>query len=245
MPPAASVAPLNACAPGVKKDRSGSCLPASARVRGCVSDLCSAKKLGDRGLLARLRPEMPEAWRARPRALLDTNNINDVMTQYERQYPHFKYLRTLPIDAFAAGDDGRCVVAGLCRVDVAALKRAGKRIVGAVMNLDKHDRPGSHWVSFAIDTAKAAIYYYDSFGRPPPRELCQFFGRVRALAPAKYTRNSVYNAVRHQHKNTECGVFACLALEALLRGTSFAAYCSKGLTDEDAFAQRSRLFSAA
>jgi len=164
------------------------------------------------------------------------------MFQYERQYPWFSYLRTLPVDAFAAGASG-CVIGDLCRLDVGALRKSGKRMLGAVMNLDRHNQPGSHWVAFAIDLRKRAIMYYDSFGRPPPAELRAFFERVREESPSRYTCNSVYNAVVHQRRNTECGIFATIALEALLGGTPFEKYCAGGVTDEHAFAQRARLFS--
>lgn len=199
-------------------------------------------------MLARLRPEMPEAWKHRPHTLLDTNNLNDVMFQYESKYPNFQYLRTLPVDAFLPSTrTGACIIGDLCKLSIPGLKKTGKTVFGAVMNLDRHNQPGSHWVAFAINVRKHAIYYYDSFGRPPPRELQQFFNKLQSSASKRerlaYVRNSVYNVVPHQKKNTECGIFACLALEALLEGRRFAEYCRAGITDDEAFAQRARLFS--
>ena len=100
---------MNNCAPGVKKDSNGSCLPKglARSVGGCRGDLCVAKKLGDERLLARLRPEKPAKWLTKPDTWLDTNNINAVMRQYERAYPRFKYIGTLPMDAYEAKRDGK------------------------------------------------------------------------------------------------------------------------------------------
>lgn len=244
------MAALNSCAPGVAKDKSGSCIPKSARVPGCSTDLCSAKARRDAALLSRLRPEMPAGWKALPRALLDTNNIDAVMFQYERHYPQFKYLRTLPIDAFSREAEGGCSVSRLCDVDVCALRADAKKLIGAVMNLDRHDQPGSHWVSFALDLRrKPVIWYYDSFARRPPAPLLAFFKRLVDEVPSTAAsrrhmlKNSAYNARAHQRQNTECGIFATLALEGLLEGVPFASYCGRAIDDDFAFAQRERLFS--
>ena len=50
-----------------------------------------------------LRPAQPESWKDDPDAWLDTNNIQDVMKQYEVSHPKFKFFGAVPID-FAATD---------------------------------------------------------------------------------------------------------------------------------------------
>ena len=42
-----------------------------------------------------------------------------------------------------------------------------------VFNLDPSYKPGSHWVAVYIDR-KGRPDYFDSFGRPPPREIKDF-----------------------------------------------------------------------
>ena len=42
-----------------------------------------------------------------------------------------------------------------------------------VFNLDPSYKPGSHWVAVYIDR-KGRPEYFDSFGRPPPREIKDF-----------------------------------------------------------------------
>jgi hypothetical protein len=45
-----------------------------------------------------LRPAMPEEWKKDPDMWLDSNNIRDVMKQYEEHDSRFKFLGPYPID---------------------------------------------------------------------------------------------------------------------------------------------------
>lgn len=239
----------NKCAPGVKKGADGSCLPPGVTAStGCKTDICAAKKLGGK-MLDRVRPEKPEKWLSNPRTWLDTNNINAVMRQYERAYPRFKYIATLPIDAYEAKRDGACVSEHKS-LDFIRLARAGKQIIGMIFNLDKHDQSGSHWVMAAAnfkDINAPHLYYYDSFGKAPPKEVKQLFRNIIEKLPKEIAKEAikhvVYNKKQHQRGNSECGLMALMALEAVLRGADFKKYCKLDLNDEIAFKQRDRLFS--
>lgn len=242
--------PKNKCAPGVKKGADGSCLPAGVArsVRGCSTDLCAAKKLGG-DMLDRIRPEKPAEWLTNPRTWLDTNNIDAVMRQYERAYRRFKYVSTLPIDAYEAKRDGSCVSHHKA-IDFVRLARSGKQIVGMIFNLDRHDQSGSHWVMAAVNfrlPTMPEIYYYDSFGKAPPKPVKDLFRSVLSKLPKSTVAGVVkgvrYNKKAHQRLNTECGIFAICALEAVLRGADFEKYCKLDLTDDVAFKSRDRLFS--
>lgn len=241
--------PKNKCAPGVLKGADGSCLPAgTAASVGCKTDLCAAKKVGGK-LLDLIRPEKPEKWTNKPRTWLDTNNINAVMRQYERAYPRFKYVATLPIDAYEAKRDGACVSQHRS-LDFIRLAKAGKQIIGMIFNLDKHDQSGSHWVMAAAnfrDMSKPELYYYDSFGKAPPKEVKQLFRNILSkMTPdiaGEAVKRVLYNRKQHQRGGSECALFAMCALEAVIRGADFTKYCKLDLNDEIAFQQRDRLFS--
>ena len=43
--------------------------------------------------------------------------------------------------------------------------------MGIVFNLDPHDKPGSHWVSMYVDLNNGGIYYFDSYGYKPLKEI--------------------------------------------------------------------------
>lgn len=233
----------------MKKNGTGSCLPVKP-APGCKTDLCTAKKSGRSDLLARLRPEKPAAWARNPRTWLDTNNINDVMRQYERAYPHFKYLATIPVDAFERKKDGTCI-SQFCDLTAKTLAASGKSVLGMVFNLDRHDQSGSHWVMAAINMrvpSKPEVYYYDSFGKPPPKQIMAFFTKfVDGLPPkarAYARKHSSFNNTKHQRGNTECGIYSVVALEHVLKGGKFSEHCSKKISDDEAFAARDRLYSS-
>ena len=44
--------------------------------------------------------------------------------------------------------------------------------MGVILNLDKHNQPGSHWVALYIDTdGDQSVEYYASFAEEPPESL--------------------------------------------------------------------------
>ena len=87
-----------------------------------------------------------------------------------------------------------------------------------VFNLDPSHKPGLHWVAVYIDR-KRLPEYFDSFGRPPPREIKDFLDT--------YAESWNYNHVPVQELySTTCGQFVVfyiyqrcsgLTLESILR----------------------------
>ena len=43
-----------------------------------------------------------------------------------------------------------------------------------VINLDTHDKGGSHWVGLYTDLLKKQIYFFDSYGHKPEKEIKNF-----------------------------------------------------------------------
>ena len=81
---------------------------------------------------------------------------------------------------------------------------------GFVMNLDKRNKPGSHWVAVFIDTVDdMSIEYYDSFAQPPTkqfmRQIKQLVDRLNINVYLKFKVNGIID----QNVNTSnCGFFA-------------------------------------
>ena len=72
-----------------------------------------------------------------------------------------------------------------------------------IINLDRHDGPGTHWT--ALRKEGKHFYYFDSYGNlPPPKEVINYLPRGSTLA---------YNYCPHQKNATECGH---LSIEFLL-----------------------------
>ncbi len=51
--------------------------------------------------------------------------------------------------------------------------------MGVILNLDKSNQPGSHWVALYIDADKdKSVEYYDSFAEDPPKSLNERFKEI-------------------------------------------------------------------
>ena len=77
-------------------------------------------------------PEKPKEWEANPREWLDTNNIFDVMVQYEVKYPDYRFFGPVPIDFDLKSEFNTCVVSELCKVNLKLLHRDGIRKLGVI-----------------------------------------------------------------------------------------------------------------
>lgn len=160
---------------------------------------------------------------------LNTININEVMTQYEKKNPQFKFLGAVPIDF----DDFERF--GIKNLNYNNLMKNGKTKLGVVFNLDEHDQPGSHWVSMYSDLEKGQVYFFDSYGTKPEPRIRKLMRRI-----ANYCRVGVgiknlqvdYNKVRHQYENSECGVYSINFIARLLRGDSFENICNSKIPDK-------------
>ena len=82
---------------------------------------------------------------------------------------------------------------------------------GFIMNLDKSNKPGSHWVGVYVDTLNNnSIEYYDSFGREPTKDFMKQIKKlIDRLEPNTYLKFKV-NRIQDQNvKTSNCGFF-CL-----------------------------------
>jgi len=98
--------------------------------------------------------------------------------------------------------------------------------VAFIMNLDKHNLPGSHWVSVFADArpdGSQSIEYFDSYGREVPPDIQRDLKLVvDMLKPTTYLKFK-NNKVVHQFDETNtCGFHAMSFLINRMRGKSFA-----------------------
>lgn len=182
------------------------------------------------------RPDGPEGkfeW-------LNTLNINDVMLQTEKTYQDFKFMGTVPIDF------DKFERFGFRNLNYSKLLESGKSKIGAVFNLDKHNEPGSHWVSMYADIKKGEILFFDSYGVRPDKRIRTFMRRIEAYCTTglgiKNTKVD-YNKVRHQYENSECGVYSINFIKRMLRGDSFEQICDSKIPDEQINKCRNKYFS--
>ena len=177
-----------------------------------------------------LRPTMPEHWASDPDAWLDTNNINDVMNQYEEVYSNFKFFGAVPIDFSVADPNNKkeCLIKEICEIDLDGDALEGKDFIGIVFNLDPHYKSGSHWVASFINIPKKEYYYFDSYGMRPPQQIYKFMQWLTIQEPQM---KLMMNAKRFQKKDSECGMFCIYFIIRMLEGETFEHFCRRKPSD--------------
>ena len=95
-------------------------------------------------------PNSPSSWNKNKSEWLDSLDIIRVMKQYEETYANFKFLGPSPID-FDSIIYSKCVWPDICNLSIKEQLQLKKNKIGIILNLDKHDKDGSHWVCIFID----------------------------------------------------------------------------------------------
>jgi len=196
------------------------------------------------------RPEGPQGrfdW-------LSTSNIDDIMIQYEEKYPDFKYFGALPYDF----DD--LPFYGVRKLNFDKLISNGITRIGFVFNFDEHWQSGSHWVSMFVNLDKDQIYYFDSYGHRPRKNIRTLVNRIGKWCYKRHITKSLtdsdsmteqsfmqpkklnyierkinsikYNKIRHQFKHSECGIYSVNFILRLLKGETFD-FISNNITTDD------------
>ena len=150
----------------------------------CDSEYCWTSNVGLQGdektkLDDLFRPKMPEKWKSHPNEWLNTYDIQRVLRQYEKSRPNFLFIGAVPIDFDYQSSPGNCIVNELCNINVENLLKRGKVYLGVVFNLDKHYESGSHWVAMFAQLNKGKIYYFDSYGYEPSKEVVVLMKRLK------------------------------------------------------------------
>lgn len=184
------------------------------------------------------RPMAPESWIENKNMWLSSHDIYQAMKQYERSSPDFMFIGVTPLDFSSRPIElgGQCVCPEMCALDLTKLIRQNKiKHCGVVFNLDKHDSRGSHWVSMYVGLDPTAlnygVFYYDSVGVPPKKEIIDWMHHVeRTILQIKNMSDrpfiKTYNTIRRQFGHTECGIFAMVFLiHCLQKQTTFDDVC--------------------
>ena len=185
---------------------------------------------------------------------LSTTHINEVIEQYMDVHQDFIFLGAVPIDF------DELPILGVGDLNLGELQGGGKNKIGIIFNLDEHYKTGSHWVALYSDLEKKQVYFFDSYGKKPEKRIRKFISKlVKYMYNQKYNKNLHikkiiedikgghvkeemfkelksldvdYNKVRHQFKNSECGVYSINFILRLLDGQTFK-YISLNKTYDD------------
>ena len=219
----------------------------------CKRESCWLKQMVtqhglDRTLLeASFAPESPPEWRENPRTWLDSTNIRDVLAQYEKAYRDFEFIGPSPIDYDEKIEFNECVWNELCRFNLADYIKRGIRIIGIIFNLDPHDKDGSHWMCVIIDTKKARIYFFDSYGFRIHHRIntfCKDVIKQSAILQNTETFVRVSNKIEHQtHTDSECGMYCIYLIIQAIQGEDIEKLMSKRIPDGRMVRLRKKLFN--
>ncbi len=171
---------------------------------------------------------------------LSTVDLEQVLNQYTLKYPDFKFIGAFPID-FAE-------LTNLPINNINFDEMLKKNIIryGVIFNTDPHYKGGAHWISLYFDLKKKQIYFSDSVGNEPDKEIQQYINKIDEYIKKKnksqkqhggndFTEDVVdirYNTTKHQRGNSECGVFSINWILRLLSGKTFEHITKKRLSDE-------------
>lgn len=181
---------------------------------------------------------------------LNTSNINKVMDQYEQIYKDFIFVGAIPIDFYTmpiiyANHDKINYMEAIRNKDYDFFIKNGKTKFGIVFNLDKHNEPGSHWVCSYCDLERNFVIYFDSYGTSPPKTVQQFMREVSEYMSKRNNTETIarHNKMRHQYKNSECGMYCLIVILRLLRGERFDDINKTIMKDEKVNEFRQKLFT--
>jgi len=171
------------------------------------------------------RPEGPsksEKW-------LNTTNIDNVLTQYEKKFKDFKYLGTMPRDF--QNHEG-------LRHNAQYYKKllSKKPKLGMVYNTDKLGNSGEHWNALFVDLNERTIEFFDSYGESVDvkKEVLEHMDLLESvmkeITGKKITKK--INEHRAQYKNSECGVYSMVFILLRLKGNSFEKVCKWRIPDK-------------
>ena len=203
------------------------------------------KELRDKEIITTFKPRKPKIWNKNKNEWLSTIDIENVIKQYEKKYPNFRFIGAVPIDFDETYGLGQCIVNELCKINLQKMILSKIFHIGIVFNLDKHDQDGSHWVSMFIDLKKNGIYYFDSYGEEEPKEVKNLANRLLEQSKKLGKNNMVYkvNNIRHQYKNSECGIYCINFIVEMLRGADFDDFIKEKINDTDMNKKRDFYFS--
>tara|TARA_Y100000816_G_C26038772_1_gene543994 strand:- start:102 stop:1010 length:909 start_codon:yes stop_codon:yes gene_type:complete len=199
------------------------------------------------------RPEKPDSWNYNDREWLNTYDILNVMNQYEKKYKSFKFLGVYPIDYDYRFSDNQCVANILCNLNIKNLLKIDINQLGVIFNLDKHNEPGSHWVSLYFGLSPKnknfGSFYIDSNSTESPEEVKRLISNVYSQINSYYNEKDskkfkrFENSKQFQFKNTECGMFSMYFMIQFLKKKTINDIINTNIHDDDVHKFRNILYN--
>jgi hypothetical protein len=191
----------------------------------CNKESCWLKQKGafgkvDSDIADSFAPESPPEWKKNPNEWLSSVDIMNVMKQYEKAYKCFDFIGPTPIDFDTRKLYGECVWDELCNFSLKEQMQHGKNKIGIIFNTDPHNKPGQHWISMFINIKKKKIFFFDSTGDKPVKEIMVLVDRIKEqglnMSPKMNFEFDSNEGIEHQYGNTECGIYSLFFIVHML-----------------------------
>jgi hypothetical protein len=193
---------------------------------------------------------------------LSNSHIDEVVEQYEKIHNDFMFLGAVPLDFM------EIEMLEIHNINFKEKQNQGKNKFGLVINLDTHDKSGSHWTSLFFDLEKYQIYFFDSVGSKPKKLIKKFINKIlkymykkkfcetinidkvinelkkKQYKKATNIKNNFdikYNKIQHQFNNTECGVYSINFILRLVGGETFEEI-TNNITDDEKINQCRKVY---
>lgn len=199
------------------------------KIPTCTNELCWADTLNIKKN-EYFSPKAPDEWNKNKNEWLSNFDIENVLKQYKETYPNFDYLGPSPIDFDKKLDKNEtCVENKLCKLNIEEKIKNKINKIGISINLDTHDKGGSHWVSIFLDLKRNYIFYFDSCGEDMPKEINILIERIEEQCKKLGIKIKRYDSINmhHQTGTTECGMYSLFCIINLLEGKHTVNYFKK------------------
>jgi hypothetical protein len=107
---------------------------------------------------------------------------------------------------------------GVYPLDLLPEKIDKNKIFACIVNFDKSNQKGSHWISIFYSGNRNPVEYFDSYGQPPQHSEIKLFLK-------KFGSKYIHN--KHQlqeYFSTVCGQYCCVYLSSRLLGVSLSKF---------------------
>jgi hypothetical protein len=158
---------------------------------------------------------------------LSTDDIDNVIKQYNAQHPELYFLGTWPIDFESLNPKFKTF-------DPVKLQKEGKTKVALVLNEDRSNQPGSHWTGLFMDLTRRQAQFFDSYGKPPLAPLRNWIKEINDNLKAQNKRQFtlMYSPYQQQRLGSECGVYTLHFLIKRIQGVPFKTIVNHIIRDE-------------
>jgi hypothetical protein len=197
----------------------------------CKTELCWIDQISDPGLKRQIKefqfaPKKPDDWKGSKEQDKWVSNfdIMAVLRQYEKVYPEFVLIEptTMDFDSRPKEKGGECVLPDLCNFSLENWIKKKKTKIAISINLAYFYQGGEHWVSLFVDIENRLIFFFDSGGDPPVKQIQVLIDRI--VSQGSQLKSPIRFKVvdnrgnQHQNMDTECGMYSMFFFITMLTG---------------------------